>query len=205
MSFLKLTSATTQSQIRVRSRAIQAFWSDGAESTRVIIGYESVSIRESLDELDAKIAECEHIKTTRQPGMRISAELVSAEEMTMLAKQLLGYRRSIGLTGANVAKDSGFKKNMIYDIESAASGKARRKVSRRTFSVVAAWMRVITEQFIREGSAGTPANVGYYCCLLHGTQYVRRWWDGSQWTKLEADDDANRTIIAWQHLGRHVR
>jgi hypothetical protein len=205
MSFLKLTTARTKSPIRVRSRAIQAFWTDGAGSTKVIIGYESVSICESLDELDAKIAECEHVKTSRQSGMRISAELVSAEEMTTLAKQLLGYRRSMGFTGANVAKDSGFKKSMIYDIESAASGKARRKVSRKTFSVVAAWVQGITEQFIREGGSGSPTNVGCYCCLLHGTQYVRRWWDGSQWTKFESDDDANRTIIGWQYLGRHVR
>ena len=214
MSFIKLTTSKNEA-VYLRSRMILSFFPQGdLQLTHIMTTtHHGISVQETLEEVAAKVSKCEHGRSKRASlGARQSSskqstppDMMPVDGMAEIGKRLLSYRQSMGLTGRIIADESGISKHAIYDIESAASGKVRRRMSRKVCRDVAAYVEHVTEAFIRDGGAGTPKSVGYYCCLLHGTQYVRRNWNGAQWCEIGQEDSASNRIIAWQYLGRHAR
>lgn len=218
MSFIKLTSdnalETHRHEIVCRARSVTMFYRElGSTLTSARVGEDLIYVRETPDEIAAKISECEHGRSKRtslgasQSNIKQSdsPDMMPVDEMAEIGKRLLSYRQSMGLTGRTIADESGISKHAIYDIESAASGKVRRRMSRKVCRDVAAYVEHVTEAFLRDAEAGKPKRAGYYCCLLHGTQYVRRNWNGAQWCEIGQEDSASNRIIAWQYLGRHAR
>ena len=218
MSFITLISDAAfekdRHNIFCRARAITMYYRKLGEAlTLVRVGDITFYVQESPAEIAAKIAECEKGRTRKrrddQPAERKPQqkrrEMASRDEVALVGARLFNYRTALGLTCKHVSADSEIPKATLYDVESAATREPRRRVSKATIDAVKQYLNRAEDEFIRDGSGGSPKTIGLYCCSVAGQiGLIRRHWNGSTWVQMQADDTQNH-VIAWQYLGRHAR
>lgn len=221
MSFIKLTTAKHEA-VYLRARLISALvqLSDGPLTSVITMYQNGVSVKETPEEIVAKISECEHGRSKRVKPAASSADLAQGnrnsgkvrlreiadrDAVASVGAKLIAYRHSIGLTCQQVSDESGIAKATLYDVESAVMRDPRRRIATATLASVKDFLSKAAEQFTKDGFTGCPKVPGYYCCLLAGGQFSRRHWNGSQWCEIQPHDNPKNTIITWQYLGRHAR